>query len=205
MIVRAQLFLVAVSFMSVSSTQADGGVTSKLRMSNFCIGSSCLQSSHVSKKSVQTEFGAGRMFVRPGDEPSEQSVCYTSADGSVSAEFTFSDPTKPLGRYPLSGLTISNQKICVGNSSVPKKALPQQIGSVRLGMTEEKMIAALGKPVRIDDAAAREKRNPRYAGTRYSVMFGEKVYVYNGDDELGFVFVFLRAGAVSTIWAAISG
>lgn len=204
MIARAMLLIFIIYSMSVTSSFAGGEASPKLRMTDFCLGSACLQKSGISKKSVQAEFGVGRLFIRLGDESNERSICYSAPAGMLAAEITFADPNKPMGRYPLAGITVTTQKICAGNSTAPKNAIPRQIGAVRLGMTEEDLVRALGKPVRIDDAVAREKRDPRYVGTRYSAMFGEKVYVYNGDDELGFVFVFMRAGVVSTIWAAIS-
>ena len=206
MIGRAVLLIVAICSMFAISSSAGGEASTKLRLTDFCLGSACLQKSGISKKSVQAEFGIGRLFVRSGDDSNERSICYADPTGMQSAEITFTDPNKPLVRYPLAGITVTTQKICAGNSTAPKKSLPHQIGNVRLGMAEEDLVKVLGKPVRIDDAVAREKRDPRYAGTRYSAVFGEKVYVYNGDDELGFVFVFISVSTrtVSTVWAAIS-
>jgi hypothetical protein len=77
------------------------------------------------------------------------------------------------------------------------------IGAIRIGQTEAEVVKVYGPPLRIDDAVARETRDPRYAGTKYSKKFGERVFVYSRPDDSAFVFVYFSNGKVKSIWASI--
>ena len=77
------------------------------------------------------------------------------------------------------------------------------VGPIQIGAPEQDVITVLGTPSRIDNALAREKQDSRIRGTRYSANYGDRVLVYERKRNLGFVFVFLRSGHVSTVWASI--
>lgn len=95
---------------------------------------------------------------------------------------------------------LTEQTMCEGQKSDRKVDLGRQLAGASIGMSESEVLAALGQPTRIDDAKEREARKPSMADTRYSAKFGDRVYVYDSPDDLGFTFVFLKDGRVRTIW-----
>ena len=175
-----------------------------LDMAKFCAAKICLESRKVTRTMVQKTFGGSPSMFRKEDGANEPSFCYYDAARGVSTEFTFSDAKNPLARYPLQGIMVTTASICPKNSLVKGKARVIGLGPVELGMAVKSVVEKMGEPARIDDAIQREKEDRRYADTRYSARFGDKVYVYDKKDDLGFVFVFLREDKVSTIWASTS-
>jgi hypothetical protein len=121
----------------------------------------------------------------------------------VWAEFTFASKDRPLARYPLQGVTLSAVDLC-SKEQTSRVPIGRKIGALHIGSSEAEVLQTMGNPDRIDEAAARERRDPRYATTRYSARYGERVFVYERKQDLGFAFIFLMQGKVNTIWLSVS-
>ncbi len=176
----------------------------KLDLGKFCAGEICLENAKCTLADVFQKFGSSAAIYRADDAKQAPSFCYYDPNRQISAEFTFAGEKNRMARYPLEGITVTTAPICPKNLLSSGKSGGMSVGPIEIGMSTKAVVQKLGEPSRIDDAVAREKKDPKIADTRYSAKFGEQVYVYEKKDDLGFVFVFLRAGKVSTIWASTS-
>lgn len=164
-------------------------------MSGFCVGDS-----RVNEKAVVAKLGPGVLVHRPDDVG--KSRCY-SYQNSAWVDFIFAGKEES-SRGGLQGIMLTEQQLCEPIVGDRKLGSRRQLAGVSLGMSEREVLAARGKPSRIDDAKQREVRTPSMANTRYSAKFGDSVYVYDTSDSLEFTFVFFKDGRVRTIWFSSS-
>jgi hypothetical protein len=192
------LFTVLVDSLAGSPSLAD------LDFTNFCVAGICLERSNVSVESVRRKLGMGFVSRRRGDAEGK-SYCYYDRVNKIWVEFTFSSKNSHSDtKNPrLEGITLTTVAMCT-KSAESQISFEPRAGALRIGQSESGLVQIMGNPNRIDDAILREKKTPEIAQTRYSARFGERVYVYDRENDLGFVFVFIRNGRISTIWQSIS-
>lgn len=192
------LVLTALVFMAgIFSGVAIGSVN----FSGLCVAGICLDDKGINLEKVRDQFGKG-FEVRRRDDAGSRSYCYYDASNKVWGEFTFGGDDQHSRRPTLQGITLTTTAICPKDSST---SVPlESAGGVRIGQSETELVQIMGKPDRVDDAVQREKKNPAIKRTRYSARFGEQVFVYERKGDLGFVFVFLHAGRVSTVWQSMA-
>jgi hypothetical protein len=106
------------------------------------------------------------------------------------------------------GVHVSQAPLCA-QSVAPRKPfrklrLPT---GVAIGDSESMALEKCGKPDRVDDAAALEKRNPRLKQKPgFGSQFGERKLVYfpEGDDSLLALFVQVTDGRIVSLWLSES-
>jgi hypothetical protein len=163
-----------------------------------CLSALCVADTRTTERAVVKKLGNGTRIHRPDDVG--ESRCYFDSAAGVWADFTFAGKEESSGKGDLRGIMLTEEKMCEGQKSARKVTLGRHLAGAYIGMSESEVSASLGQPTRIDDAKEREARKPSTADTRYSVKFGDRVYVYDKPDVLGFTFVFLKDGRVRTIW-----
>ena len=169
-----------------------GSAAGQACLSGFCVGDPS-----ATEKTVVKKLGTGTRLHRPDDVG--ESRCYFDPVSGVWADFTFAGKEESK-KGDLRGLMLTEQRMCEGRGTGHKANLGRQLAGAAIGMAESEVLAVIGRPTRIDDAREREERKPSMADTRYSAKFGERVYVYEKPDDLGFTFVFFKDGRVRTIW-----
>jgi hypothetical protein len=169
-------------------------------LDDLCISDICLERSNVAEAALVTKLGKGQRTKTPGGRGTA-AICYTSRDGQVSFEFEFVGDGHAHGRFALESLFVTTEPMCPSSGALAP--LTPGIGPLRIGQPEAEVVKMYGPPSRIDDAVARETRDSRYAGTKYSKRFGETVFVYGRPDDSAFVFVYFSNGRVKSIWASI--
>jgi hypothetical protein len=165
---------------------------------NICLAELCVADKRVTERTVVAKLGDGVRVHRPDDVGFSR--CYFDAASGVWADFTFAGKEESSAKGELRGIMLSEQEMCEGRRGTRKASLGRRLAGASIGMAESEVLASLGRPTRIDDARRREARKPPMADTRYSAKFGDSVYVYETQDELGFTFVYFKDGRVRTIW-----
>jgi len=173
-----------------------------LDFSRLCVAKVCLEDKSATVERIRAKFGPGQALRREDDAGGE-SYCYYDAQNNLWGEFTFGSNHQPHRRPRLLGITLTTAAMCSTNAT-SKAPIGPRAGRVRIGSSESELVQVMGFPDRVDDALQRERKNPGIKRTRYSARFGDRVYVYERNDDLGFVFVFLASGRVSTVWQSIA-
>jgi len=182
------VFLALFSGSSCIATQAE----IKACLAGFCVGDV-----HATEKAIAKKLGVGVRVHRPDDVG--VSRCYFDPASKLWVDFTFAGKEESRGRE-LRSIMLSEQQLCDSLKASLKVDIGRQLTGISIAMTEEDVLSVLGQPARIDDAKEREERKPAVADTRYSMKFGDRVYVYEKPAELGFTFVFFKNGRVRTVW-----
>jgi hypothetical protein len=156
----------------------------------------------VTEKAVVKKLGSGNRVHRPDDVGASR--CYFDAGSGVWADFTFAGKEESSAKGELRGIMLTEEKICEGRKGEPKRELGRRLVGASIGMGESEVLASRGQPTRIDDAKEREARKPAMAATRYAAKFGDRVFVYDKPDDLGFTFIYFKDGRVRTIWFSAS-
>ncbi len=164
---------------------------------NLCVKGFCIDSTP--KKAFNSIASVATKVQRSDDQG--PSLCFFDATSGSWAEFTFGGTEEHAHRDVLRGITLTLTPICPKRSSPAEIGFGKSVDGFSLGQSESEVIATRGKPVRVDDAIAREKRDPMMAGTRYSAKFGPRVLVYERNEAT--TFVFIRNGTVATIWTSV--
>lgn len=162
-----------------------------------CLAGVCLRDLHVTEGAVLRALGPGSRVKRPDD--TGHTRCYFDAESGVWADFTFAGSEEAVKRGTLRSIMITEEQQC-SRESTSKVALRRTLGPVSIGMNLGEVTERLGKPSRVDDARARENRNPALQNSRYAARYGDTVYVYDASEERGFLFVYFRDQRVRTIW-----
>jgi len=102
------------------------------------------------------------------------------------------------------GVKVSAQPLCKkpGTPKKPFQMLALKRG-LAIGSSESEVLQQCGKPSRIDDSVAREKRDPRYQDIPgYGARFGKRALNYfpEGEDSLLMLSVQVTDGKVVTLW-----
>lgn len=166
-----------------------------------CVSGFCVGDSRANEKAVVAKLGPGIQVHRPDDVG--KSRCY-SYPNSAWVDFIFAGKEESGKKGVLQGIMLTEQQLCEPTPGDRKLSPRRHLAGVSLGMSEREVLAARGKPSRIDDAKQREARTPSMTNTRYAAKFGDSVYVYDVPDSIEFTFVFFKDGRVRTIWFSSS-
>jgi hypothetical protein len=106
------------------------------------------------------------------------------------------------------GVHVSRAPLCA-QSVAPRKPFGKLrlTTGIAIGDSEAVVVKKCGKPDRVDDAVALEKRNPRLKQQPgFGSQFGERKLVYfrEGDDSLLALFVQVTEGRVVSLWLSES-
>lgn len=187
------------TYLLVALTWASGAVAGTTDMP-ACLAKLCVGGIRMTERAVVKKLGSGNRVQRPDDGGASR--CYFDAETGVWADFIFAGKEGASAEGTLSGIMLTEEKICDGRKGDPKHKLGRHLVGVAIGMDESEVLASRGEPTRIDDATKREANHQMMADTRYAAKFGERVFVYDKPDDLRFVFVYFKDGRVRTIWFA---
>jgi hypothetical protein len=106
------------------------------------------------------------------------------------------------------GVHVSQAPLC-GKAVSPRRHFPKLTlsGAIAIGDSESSVLAKCGKPDRVDDPLALEKRDPRMKDEPgFGSKFGERKLVYfpEGEDSLLALFVQVSNGRVKSLWLSES-
>lgn len=137
---------------------------------------------------------------------SNRTICLYDHASDTSEILSFSGD-EPLHSKRLDGIFVARGMLCAEKpSGKAKRGLFKTTSGIKLGDDKAKVIAKLGEPSRVDDALARETKNPRYLNTRYASAFGQtRLHYEKGRASLLFnQFGIDKDGQVASIWISSS-
>lgn len=168
-----------------------------------CISSLCLAGKATSFRSLTESLRGAKVAGKTGFRI-DRSVCFVEVKSGASLVAGFSGDA-PLSKARLDTIFWYKKDICALPAKLPQSfATPLSFRQVAIRMHENDVIVRLGTPKRIDDAVAREARNPRYLNTILASRYGKTRLHYTVEEKANtFVEIGIDDGVVVSVW--ISG
>ncbi len=174
-----------------------------------CIGEICISPPNKESKELVRQYGKGSIR-KDADDPTLRIHCYYDARQQLWFELELEASEQQPNKLELTGIFVTQSPMCPV-SATPQNSLPDFVSEhgVRIGATEAEVVKKMGKPQRIDDVVAVEKKMSHKIGddSRYASKFGTRRLVYERTNEISpqdlrFNFYGLTDGRVTSIWFA---
>lgn len=174
-----------------------------------CIGDICLRPKLMSDADLVKRYGAGdkKDDVIENNVIDNRTRCYFDETQGLWVLADIYHNNNPPNMYVV-GVHVSTQPLCK-NAVHPKKPFPKL--SLRTGLSigdsESSALLQCGKPSRVEDAVARDKRDQRYKDDPgFGQRFGRRSLAYfpEGEDSLLMLKVQITDGKVVSLWLSDS-
>ena len=172
-----------------------------------CIGEICISPPNKEPKRLLQQYGKGSIR-KDADDPTLRIHCYYDARQQVWFELELE--VSEQHKFELTGIFVTKSPMCPV-SATPLNNFPDFVSEhrIRIGATEAEVVKKMGKPQRIDDVVAVEKKMSHKLrdDSRYASKFGTHRLVYEHTNEISpldlrFNFYGLTDGRVTSIWFA---